>query len=380
MESYVIFLLVVAVILFIIVVAFIIVILVNNNNNNLTGCTSNANCPSGQECVINDGSNVGVCLTKKSPSGGKIKTPPKSTNVATVLGKTKAPLKTTSSVSRESHSGIDVNKLRKIPSISSLDLVPNNKKVTKIVIDNGEVDIGGKNSGDDDGSSLCHQEEDVFACKIRVNSVIDVCSFSNMTIFLLERGDIICETEETAPGSKVLQRNITNNEQFKRIFSFNGYLYALNYAGKLYTLSNNYLKLNKWDWTLVKWTPDGNIIHASTTLDNKFLLLQINHTGYLYDKAQPEALKIFADLRLRRVYGKNLDHYVDLDAKEQTALVYAGGGGGGAGGGAGSGKLYQNIYDAALNYNNELIIIRPENADGFIKIAIVDWTPYLIRR
>ena len=61
--------------------------------------------------------------------------------------------------------------------------------------------------------------------------MIDICSYSNVTVYLLDNSHIICENNES--GNKY---EVTNNIRFVKITSFGGYLYGIDINHKLRSL------------------------------------------------------------------------------------------------------------------------------------------------
>jgi hypothetical protein len=417
MENNIIFLIILSFFFFILIVALII-IFVSQNNQSLQGCNSDKDCPSGSICKKND-SSIGVCepkkdtdkksenqsstisenknlpsvivddkksenknlsketsqnvisKNKKSPSvisQNVVAENKKSPSVISqnVVAENKNPLKETSQnkniVSRSdsaktetSYIGLNINKLRKISS--DLDSKSESKSESHLDIHDIHAidDIHGIHGIEE---YFCNKEDEYYLCA----GIIDVCSFSNFTLFLLENGNIIKET-----NSHHEKTEIKNNIIFMRIFPFNGYLHAIDRNGYLYSLSNNYLNFTEWKWEKCIWFKD-RIKYASTTLDNKYLLLQTYNKSFLFDKAHEQFIKEFDLKNVRRVYGKDPDHYIDINTNDQNCIIYP------------QEKILENIHDAALNYHNEVVVINSENYDGFLKITIVDWIPYFIRR
>jgi hypothetical protein len=343
MENNIIFLIILSFFFFILIVALII-IFVSQNNQSLQGCNSDKDCPSGSICKKND-SSIGVCEPKKdtdkkpenpenknlpkensqakNPENKNLpkensqaknpenKNPPKE-NSQTKNLETKNPPKenppkenpqtknppkensqnknivsrSNSAKSETSYRGLNVNKLRKISSDLDSDL--ESKSELESHFNTVDIhDIYGVKNIENHEEYFCNKEDEYYLCA----GIIDVCSFSNFTLFLLENGNIIKET-----NSQHEKTEIKNNIIFMRIFPFNGYLHAIDRNGYLYSLSNNYLNSIEWKWEKCIWFKD-RIKYASTTLDTRYLLLQTYNKGFLFDKAHEQFIKEF-DLKM----------------------------------------------------------------------------------
>lgn len=220
-------------------------------------------------------------------------------------------------------------------------------------------------------SSPCEERDGVYYCRNNKNEtisdvshspVIDVCSYSNATVFLLDDGNIICEIN----SSETKQRHKTfNNIRLSKITSFNGYLYGIGVDKNLYTLPNNLFPTTNWIWTLAEWAPKC-IEHISSTHDSTHLWMQTLASGYLYSSPNKIVLET-SHSGLRRVYGRNIDHYIDINPVKYTATIYPGK------------TVFHNIYDGALSYYDEVIAIHPSESSEYKGISIVNWRPYYIR-
>lgn len=224
-----------------------------------------------------------------------------------------------------------------------------------------------------DGVYYCHRYNNHISTKPKKNhrntsvseihrkSVIDVCSYSDSTLFLMDDGDIIKEKTDR------VKVRISNNVKLVRITSYNGYMYGLDRNGKLYHLPNSNLGNKSWTWLECDFTKNiKNITHISSTLDGSHLWLQTATEGYLFDEQGDEIEKF--ETKHKRVYGINKDHYMDIDQKACKAEIYP------------KRKIEHNIYDGALSYHNEVVAIHPDEKHQFIGVAIVNWKPYFVRR
>lgn len=213
-------------------------------------------------------------------------------------------------------------------------------------------------------STPCEEQDGIYFCrsystniidKETHSPVIDVCSYSSSTVFLLDDGNIIHENKTRI--------RVNNNIKLTRIASYDGYLYGISYDKKLYTLPNSYFATTSWMWSLVGWAPI-NIIQISTTLDSKYLWLQDNTKGYLYNDKITKTVEISG---IKRVYGKDENNYIEIDNTRHTAMLYPN-------------KIHiKDIYDAALSYYNEVVAIQFTDSKKFRGITIINWKPYYIR-
>jgi len=194
--------------------------------------------------------------------------------------------------------------------------------------------------------------------------IIDVCSYSNATIFLLQNGNIISEIKDD--NFKVVKRTrIVCNIKLIRVVSFKGYLYGVDTESKLFMLSNDF-NLEVWNWTPVSGI-NYKISHVSTTYDSSYLWLQTKDTGYLYcDVDTFDKYEKFENFDKKRIYGKDKDSYLEIDSNN-VCTVYPQ-----------RNKVF-NVVNAALTYYNELVTIKTDQQDEFQSIIIVDWSPYYIR-
>lgn len=222
-------------------------------------------------------------------------------------------------------------------------------------------------------STPCEERDGVYYCRPgkseiiedinEKSAVIDVCSYSDATVFLLENGNIIYEIARiNGPKTRV---RANNNVHLKRISGYDGYLYGVGVDGKLYTLPNSCLTISNWVWSFVEWAP-LNITHISSTHDTSHIWIQTDNYGHLFRNAGVLLSKITIKGK-RRIYGKDIDNYVELDDEAHTAVVYP------------AMTTLDNVVDAALSYYNEITTISTTEAHEYRSIAIVNWKPYYIR-
>ena len=215
-----------------------------------------------------------------------------------------------------------------------------------------------------DGVYYCRNDkscQDIEGLGQHSSPVVDVCSYSSATVFLLEDGSIICDTE--APESK--RYRASNNIRLTRITSFNGYLYGVGEDRKLYTLPNSSFSTSVWIWNSCDWAPDG-IIHVSSTHDSTHIWVQTETSGYVYNNPSSAPVEI-PYTNGKRVYGRDVNHYIDIDTTRYTAKITPGD------------TIIHNVYDGALSYYDEVVAIHPSERSEYRTITIVNWRPYYIR-
>lgn len=208
--------------------------------------------------------------------------------------------------------------------------------------------------------SPCQQQNGIFYCNPKTqktNPVIDVCTYSNSTIFLLENGNIIKQDTD--------KQLITNNVKLNRLVTFNGYIYGTNHNGTLFVMLNVYYNTPNWLWEECLWAPK-DITWMSNTHDSKFLWLATDSKGILYDQPDNIISEVYHNVHNKRIYGKDCHTYLDINIKDMSATLYP------------NGKIITNIYDGAISYYNDVLIIKPEEKDTYRKIAIINWKPYYL--
>jgi hypothetical protein len=214
--------------------------------------------------------------------------------------------------------------------------------------------------------STPYQERNgAYYCRDKKNGesspVIDVCSYSNATVFLLADGNTIVEVKD----NKTQRYRASNNITLTRIISYDGYMFGLSSSGELHTLSNNHFTTPNWIWNKTSWAPTS-ITFLSTTHDSTHLWLQAGDVGYLYGPnhvilSQQEYMGV------RRIMGKNKDIYLEINEQTSVATSHP------------SGATFNNVFDAALNYYGEVMAINNNDQYKYRAVRIVNWNPYYIR-
>lgn len=212
--------------------------------------------------------------------------------------------------------------------------------------------------------------------------VIDIINFSTALIYLYGDGKV--QLDEKMVGVSI------KSERGEKILSkidlfavFAGNLLAL-VGRKVYALNMDSYESNIWKFDEIttelkkkiknskypdfKEFPDfGKILHVSTTLDNEGLAMQFGD-GILminssYELVQVQPLKP----EYRRVYGRYVDVYIDINGVNKTAVTS-------------SGKKIKGIMDAVLTYDGDLIVLSVEKAlrNNFRAVKLVNWKPYYL--
>jgi hypothetical protein len=238
------------------------------------------------------------------------------------------------------------------------------------------LSIDVNNSRDNDTVEIieCIDSDDVTG--VHTHTIVDACSYSNATVYLLQDGDIICEIDsdiktEIEQRPRIFHKSETknryrssNNIHLVRITTFDGYLYGLGFDKKLYTLPGNFFLTAHWIWKLVPWAP-LNITHISSTYDVSYLWIQTFSDGYMYN-ASGQLLHKMPYKDLKRMYGRTMNHYIDINPMKYNVTVYP------------ENVVLDDIYDAVLSYYDEVIVIHPSERNKYRGITIVNWRPYYI--
>jgi len=199
------------------------------------------------------------------------------------------------------------------------------------------------------------------------SKVIDICTYSTSTVFLLENTDITIENSNDVKNeNKIIKRyKKKNNIKLNRITTFHGYIYGLGANGYLYILQNISFESANWLWEKIEWSVN-NIIHISSTYNGEYLWVQAeNNIGYLYDEPNNIIEKVI-DVFDKRVYGRDVKNYVDINENKHTAIITP------------SKYKIDNIYDAALTYYNELVAINIDEKEKYKKVVIINWKLYYL--
>jgi len=195
---------------------------------------------------------------------------------------------------------------------------------------------------------------------IKQSPVIDVTNYSDSTLALTQDGRIIRET-----GHKGEMEMVANNVRLKRLEAFNGTLYGVSVDGRVFALNNDTFRTRKWHWNLAPF-PTG-VTHTSATLNGKHFWVQTDTTGILYDRN----LNIVEreDTRNRkRVYGDNRDLYIDINTRDNTAVMHPNGTG------------ISNVAGAVITHEDKVKVLKPSQSNKYSDIRLVNWQPAFIRR
>lgn len=155
-----------------------------------------------------------------------------------------------------------------------------------------------------DSSVLCGYEE----------TIVDVVAYHGAVFFLRRSGVIIreeCGHDNVCVGSNLV---------VEAMVAHGDILYGIS-GGRLYYLDHQTYNSNNWYWKQVDWF-EHKLLSMSVTVDNNNLFLQTSDTAYLYNKN----LEVITSMKFssdnRRVYGRNLDTYIDINLKDHTAVFY----------------------------------------------------------
>lgn len=138
----------------------------------------------------------------------------------------------------------------------------------------------------------------------------DVCHYSDAVLYLYIDGVI-----EIVPNDGKI-RKITNNRQLRCLFSFCGYLYAIDKYGCICTLSHHWEDSTWWLWKPTTWSPK-NVVRVSVTLDDVYLWIETTHQCLLVNKKMKRKKYPVQ----HRVYGKNKDCYLKFHENECKVMV-----------------------------------------------------------
>lgn len=201
----------------------------------------------------------------------------------------------------------------------------------------------------DISSRSTEEEEENIPIHPKVIDVIDCCEYSNEIVYLHVTSKITCYSNNR-------YRQITNNRCLINIVCFNGYLYGLDNK-HLYMLCNDYFFDNYWVWKKVCWAPK-NIIYINSNLNCEYLLIQTSDKNYIYHDNKYKELSI----KGRRIYGIDINSYIDI--LHTTAYVYVN---------DVLVKTFKNVIDAAMNYNHDVYVVRPNES---CHVKIINYSAY----
>lgn len=189
------------------------------------------------------------------------------------------------------------------------------------------------------------------------SGAIDVCSFSSAIITLLCDGTII---RKTTKSKDKIQSNISLNS----LQPFSGYLFSVS-KGTLYQLLNDTYPSKRWIWNEVKWAPIS-ITNTSVTLDGAYLLIQTTLGNYIYNTSAKKIDTIPIKPNIRRVYGKSLNNYLDIDTDNNKIIVIP------------PGQVTEGVYDGVITYYGEVIFLSITDKSKYRAIKLVEWMPYYL--
>jgi hypothetical protein len=231
------------------------------------------------------------------------------------------------------------------------------------------------------------------------SSIIQVISHSNAILFLLDNGNIMKETRNgeiakisnnipllklvlfntsdvarprCVNTSDVARPRCVNTSDVARPRCVGDLLYGLGKDKSLYSLDGHYFSTSMWLWKPVSWAN----VHAHQITDISvpydFTHLWISsvkdkNIGYLYDKPDNIVSRTILDNKIRRIYGRDIEHYLDLNIVDHTVVVHP------------SMVKKTGVYDALLSYHDELVTIDESNIGQWRSLSFVNWQPYYIK-
>jgi hypothetical protein len=195
-------------------------------------------------------------------------------------------------------------------------------------------------------------------------SVLDVCCYDNHIFVLLTNKRIVKLTDSCNEVN-----TISNNVCLSWIDAFAGYLYGAT-SKTIYKLDTNTYSSDEWKWVATSLTYK-DITYFQATLDSENLYVEADGTGYIYsvnnDYTKPSVVEKFAVNKCHtRVYGIDTKHYLVIDKYHHTAVKYP------------SQDKISCILTGALNYNNDVIKVLPDQKCKIEKVKIVNWNPFYI--
>ena len=197
--------------------------------------------------------------------------------------------------------------------------------------------------------------------------VLDLCHFSSYIIYLHEGGYATRETinkEQSANTEKVpVKMNIKPTSLAKH----RGNLYSLQ-NGRLYMIDISTLTTGIWKWNPCSWSP-LNILYMSATTDGKHLYLQTSEYDILYDSSLNEVSRTQYQ-GVRRVYGYDLQTYIDIDIDSSTGVYHAGT----------KQEILTDLVDAIILHNGKVVSISTADSSLYSRIRLIQWRPWYIKR
>lgn len=193
--------------------------------------------------------------------------------------------------------------------------------------------------------------------------VIDVTNYSNVTLALMQDGRIIRERDDNRRDDNI--ELVANNVRLKRLEAFFGTLYGVSVDGRLFALNNDTFRTRKWTWNLTPF-PSG-VVHTSATLDGNHFWVQTKDTGFLYDR-DLNIVERHNTTDRKRVYGDNRRLYVDINLRNNTAMLHP------------NGDRIDNVAGAVITHDDKVKILKPSQTAQYSDIRLVRWKPTFIRR
>ena len=213
--------------------------------------------------------------------------------------------------------------------------------------------------------SLDESSSELYEIERREGKIVAACSYSRFSIFLLE-GGMECEIKEDLDDPTC--SHITyNNVPLSDIFAFRGILHALGSDRTIYRLPNVFLESSSWKWERVRCSYN-DIIHVSCTYDSSYLWVQTPTEGMLLDSSWEVKDRVpFFDKSKKRMYGKDVGSYIEVDDNSHVATVYP------------SMKKIRGVRTGILSGENSPVIIYTNDSPKYSRVVMLNWLPYYLK-
>lgn len=190
-------------------------------------------------------------------------------------------------------------------------------------------------------------------CDNTIQKVVDVTTYSNYILYLINDGSIIAKNTDTSE-----KQNIQSDLIIEKIVSFGGYIYGL-FDGTLYYSTS--LTNLRWKKSQILIT---DIHHISVTLDETHLWVQNYEQGWLYSNN----FKVVTNEPIKgiRIYGNSIYDYIEIFS--------------------GIGKIYKdgnlieekkNVYSGVMDHNGIVLWLKYD--DEYLGVVLVGWTPCYLK-
>lgn len=221
------------------------------------------------------------------------------------------------------------------------------------LINSGSSDSFDQENNDIEIVTPCNIHNGIMYCNNTLQKVVDVTTYSNYILYLINDGSIICKNTET--GEK---KNIQSDLIVEKIVSFGGYIYSLFDGTLYYSTSLNNLKWKKSSILI------NDINHISVTLDETHLWVQNYEQGWLYFTNFNLILE--EQIKGVRIYGNSIYDYIEIC--NGIGKVYIGG------------EIVEekkNVYSAVMDNNGKVLWLKYD--DEYLGVVLVGWNPCYLK-